>query len=279
MGMRIWHQSMAVLRDVPEYTEALRKRLPTIVRPDTEVVMHGLAVGTMDNANYPKEDLSSAYLMMVHGNQWIAAGLDAQAQGFDAMVLATLGNPMLREIRSLIDIPAVGFGDVSFRMASMYGHRFGLMFFNTVREGFWRDNIRSMGLAESFSGIMHAGVSFQDVVGAHADEKLRADVIKRVKASGERMVKEMGVNVIVPGEMPLNLLLANEKVSSIAGATVVDGLALSFKMAELMVDLKRTTGMMASRSGWGHAQPDMGRVEQVQAFYGLDKLRGRLASE
>jgi Asp/Glu/hydantoin racemase len=279
MAMRIWHQSMAVLRDVPEYTAALSKRLPTIVRPDTEVVMHGLAVGTMDHANYPKADLASAYLMYAHGNQFIAAGLDAQAQGFDAMVLATLGNPMLHEIRSLVDIPVVGYGDVSFRLAALYGKRFGLMFFNTVREGFWREYFRVNGLSEAFAGIVPAGVSFQDVVAAHADDKKRDEVIGQIRVTGERMVSELGVNVIVPGEMPLNLLLANAKVAEIAGATVIDGLALSFKTAEMMVDLRRTTGMIQSRAGWGHAKPDAGRLAQVQQFYGLDKLRGRLSTE
>lgn len=279
MGMRIWHQSMAVLKDVPEYTAALGKRLPTIVRPDTEVVMHGLAVGTMDNAHYPKEDLSSAYLMYAHGNQFIAAGLDAQEQGFDAIVLATLGSPMLQEIRSLIDIPVVGYGDVSFRLASLYGRRFGLMFFNTVREGFWREYFRINGLSESFGGIAPAGVTFQDVVAAHADERKRDEVIRTISATAERMVNELGINVIVPGEMPLNLLLANAKVASIAGATIIDGLALSFKTAEMMVELQRTTGMIQSRAGWGHNSPSKGRVDQVQAFYGLDRLRGRMSTE
>ena len=276
--MRIWHQSMAVLRDVPNYVEALRRRLPRIVRPDTEVVLHGLAHGTMDT-DYPKEDLGSSYLNYVHGNQWIAAGLDAQEQGFDAMVLATIANPMIREIRTLIDIPAVGYGDTAFRLAALYGQRFGILFFNSVREGFWPDHVRNMGLAESFVGVMLAGVSFHDVVEAHGNKARSAEVVAQVVATGERMVKEMGANVLVPGEMPLNLLLAESGVSNIAGATVIDGLAITFKTAEMMVDLRRSSGMMQSRAGWGHKAPDARRVAQVQAFYGLDKLRGRLASD
>ena len=279
MGMKIWHQSMAVLRDVPNYTAALHRRLPHIVRPDTEVVMHGLAHGTMDKSNYPKEDLGSTYLNWVHGNQWIAAAQDAEAQGYDAIVLATIANPMLREMRTLVDIPAVGYGDTAFRMAALYGKRFGLLFFNSVREGFWPDHIAALGVADAFSGVMLAGVTFHEVVAAHGDKAVRAKVVERVIETGERMVKELGANVIVPGEMPLNLLLADAGVSSIAGATVIDGLALSFKMAEMMVDLRRTSGMMSSRAGWGHNQPDKQRVAQVQEFYGLDKIRGRLASD
>ena len=241
--------------------------------------MHGLAHGTMDNATFPKEDLGSTYLNWVHGNQWIAAAQDAEAQGYDAIVLATIANPMLREMRTLVDIPAVGYGDTAFRMAALYGKRFGLLFFNSMREGFWPDHIAALGLADAFVGVRLAGVDFHEVVAAHGDQDGRAKVLERIVASGERMVKELGANVIVPGEMPLNLLLADAGISSIAGATVIDGLALSFKTAEMMVDLKRTSGMIASRAGWGHNAPDKKRVAQVQEFYGLDKIRGRLASD
>ncbi len=278
MGMRIWHQSMAVLRDVPTYATALQRRLPDIVRSDTEVVLHGLAHGTMDT-DYPKEDLGSSYLNFVHGNQWIAAGLDAEEQGFDAMVLATITNPMIREIRALTNIPIIGYGDTVFRMAPFYGQRFGLLFFNSVREGFWVDYIRSLGLDSSFAGIMLAGASFHEVVEAHGDEEKRASVVEKIVESGERLIKETGANVIVPGEMPLNLLLADAGVSNIGGATVINGLATTFKMAEMMVDLHRSTGMIQSRRGWGHNPPNKERVKQVQEFYGLDKLRGRLASD
>ena len=278
MGMRIWHQSMAVLRDVPHYVEAVRRRLGEVLRPDTEVVLHGLAHGTMDT-DYPKEDLGSSYLNYVHGNQWVAAGLDAQAQGYDAFALATIASPMMHEIRTLVDIPVVGYGDTAFRLAALYGKRFGILFFNSVREGFWPDYVRNMGIGEAFSGVMLAGVSFHDVVNAHGDKKRTAEVVAQVVATGERMVKELGANGIVPGEMPLNLLLADAGFSSIAGATVIDGLTLTFKTAEMMVDLRRTSGMMQSRAGWGHNAPNPKRVAQVQAFYGLDKLRGRLASE
>ena len=50
-------------------------------------------------------------------------------------------------------------------------------------------------------------------------------------------MRETGADVIVPGELPLNLLLTGAGVQNIAGATVIDGLATVFKFAELLVDL------------------------------------------
>jgi allantoin racemase len=269
---------MTVLGDLPAYAAALRERINNVVRSDTEVVLHGFVPGTF-KANYPGPDIATSYLYWLHGNQWIAAGLEAERQGFDAMVLASLPGPMLREIRTLVDIPVVGYGDTAFRLAGLYGRRFGLVFFNTEREEFWPDYIRNIGLAESFAGIRPAGVTFQEVAAALGDPAERDRVIARVQETVERMVRELNVDVIIPGEMPLNLLLATAGVSAIGGATVVDGLALTFKTAEMMVELKRGSGMMQSRRGWFHGAPDRARVAEALEFYGLDTLGAKIPGE
>jgi hypothetical protein len=76
----------------------------------------------------------------------------------------------------------------------------------------------------------------------------------------------------------LNLLLAGAGVQNIAGATVIDGLATVFKFAELLVDLRRLSGMKPSRRGFYHAAPDLARFEQVLEFYGVQDLGKRIPS-
>lgn len=273
--MRIWHQSMTVLADLPAYAASLHDRIRRIVRPDTDVVLHGFIPGSFP-ANYPGPDIAFSYPYWLHNNQWIAAGLEADRQGYDAMVLASMPSPMLREIRTLIDIPVVGYGDTAFRMAGLYGRRFGMLFFNTERLDFWPDFIRNMGLQDAFVGIHPAGVTFQEVAAAHGDPALRPDVLARVQQAAERMVRDCGADVLIPGEMPLNLLLADAGISQIAGATVIDGLATTFKMAETMVDLRRISGMQQSRHGWFHAAPPRPRVQELLDFYGLTTLGARI---
>jgi hypothetical protein len=119
-------------------------------------------------------------------------------------------------------------------------------------------------------------VTFDDVVGAHVDPSKRPGVVERIVASGEKLALEAGADVIVPGEMPMNLLLAQAGVHHIGGATVIDGIATCFKMAETLVSLKRLAGMTPSRRGYFHAPPDRARVEQVLEFYGLAGLGKRI---
>ena len=49
MSMKIWHQSFTTLARVPEYNEKLRAHIKKVVRPDTEVVVHGTHAGTHDH--------------------------------------------------------------------------------------------------------------------------------------------------------------------------------------------------------------------------------------
>jgi hypothetical protein len=102
--------------------------------------------------------------------------------------------------------------------------------------------------------------------------------VARIVAQGEKLVRETGADVIVPGELPLNLLLTGAGVREIAGATVIDGIATSFKFAEMLVDLRRLSGMKPSRHGWFHAAPDPQRYEQVLEFYGVQNLGARIPS-
>ena len=52
---------------------------------------------------------------------------------------------------------------------------------------------------------------------------------------------------------------------------LIDSLAVTLKMAEMMVDLKASTGLAPSRRGWSNAAPPRERVKQVLEFYGLGK--------
>jgi Asp/Glu/hydantoin racemase len=275
--MRIWHQSFTVLQDLPAYEQGLKKRIGEVVRPGTEVVLHGQIPGTY-SSDYPGSDLAHGVLYWLHGLQWIAAAREAQSQGFDAMVLASIAGPMAREIRTIVDIPVVGYGEAAFNLAGLYGRRAGMLFFIKERLDFWPEQIRHWGLTERFAGIEHAGVTFKDVLAAHTQEERMDEVVGKIIEQGEKLVRETGADVIVPGEMPMNLLLAKAGVTQIAGATVIDGIAASFKVAELLVDLRQLSGMKPSNHGYFHQSPDRGRFEQVLKFYGLTELGKRIPS-
>jgi len=276
--MKIWHQSFTVLQDLPPYREALRARIARVVRPDTEVVLHGQIPGTYPS-DYPGTDIKYSFLSWIHGLQWVAAAREAQRQGFDAMVLASLPSPMIRDIRTLVEIPVVGYGETALHLSALYGRKVGMLFFNTERKDFWLEQMRLWGVAERFAGIAPAGVTFRQVADALAQPERRRAVVDAIIASGEKLARDADADVIVPGEMPMNLLLAEEGVHYIGGATVIDGIATCFKMAETLVDLKNLAGMSPSRRGFFHDRPELARVEDVLRFYGLQDLGSRIRED
>jgi hypothetical protein len=120
MSIRIWHQSFTVLSDLGAYDEALRAHFRKVARPGTQIHMHGMLPGTYRN-NYPGDDIKYSALQYLHGLQFMAAGINAQDQGFDAYAISTLPEPALKETRSLLDIPVVGYGESAMLTACMLG--------------------------------------------------------------------------------------------------------------------------------------------------------------
>jgi allantoin racemase len=269
MGMRIWHQSFTVLSDLPAYAEAMRVHAGKVVRPDTEVVWHGQLSGTYPG-NYPGDDIGYGYLFGMHGNQWIAAGRQAEKEGFDAYAMCTLPNPMLREVRALVNIPVVGLGEAVFHLATMYGQRFGVLLFIDRMVPLYREQVERYGLASRCAAIRASGLGFRDVLAGYSDP---AAVIERFKEAARTMIRDDGADVIIPGEVPLSMLLASNGVTRVDDVPVMDTLACSLKMAELMVDLARATGIKHSRHGFFNSVPSDARVDDVQKFYGVDRLR------
>ncbi len=278
MSLRIWHQSFTVLGDVPVYREALAQRVSEIVRPGTIVDLHGQIPGTFP-ADYPGTDLAYNFLYWLHGIQWVAAAREAERQGYDAMVLASMSDPMLREIRTIVDIPVVGYGESVFNYAGYYGRRIGMLVFIAERKESWPERIRQWGMQERFAGVMPAGVTFKEVVAAYSDPVRCKAVLATVAESAERLIRETGADLILPAEMPLNLLLAREKVSSLGSATVLDGLATCLSAAESVADLQKSSGMSPSARGFFNVRPDKARVQQALEFYGLADLGRRIPKD
>lgn len=264
--MKIWHQSFTVLDDLPAYREAIENHIRRVVEPETEVVLHSMRPGTY-SSNYPGTDIAHAALYALHTHQWIANAVEAQDQGFDAYALCTLPNPMIREIRSIVDMPVVGYGEATFHLACQLGHRFGVLLFIDRMTPLYQEQMGIYGLADRCTGIRPVGFTFHDVLAAWDEPSA---LIRRFEEAAGRLV-EAGADVIVPGEMPLNVLLAMRGVHHVQGVPILDGLAITLKQCEMLASLKRSVGLSQSRHGWMNAKPDRARVDQVLQFYGLRK--------
>ncbi|MCG7200272.1 aspartate/glutamate racemase family protein [Marinobacter pelagius] len=264
MTVRIWHQSFTVLSDLGAYDRALQAHFRKVARPGTEIHMHGMKPGTY-RSNYPGDDIKHAALQYLHGLQFMANGLTAEAEGYDAYAISTLPEPALREVRSLLNIPVVGYGESAMFTACLLGRRFGVLVFIDELAELVEENARCHGLADRLAGVRHVGFRFADVLAAFEDP---SELIDRFKSAARELIRS-GAEVIIPGEAPLNVLLASNGINEVDGVPVLDSLGAWIKQAEAMVDLQRANGTRTCNTGYFSATPDSDRVREIFDFYGL----------
>jgi allantoin racemase len=260
--MRIWHQSFIVLEDAPAYTDRVRQHIDRVKHPGTVVDLHGPVPGTY-STDYPGVDLGYSFLFGMHSLQWPANAVVAQREGYDAFALCTIIDPMYREIKTIVDIPVVAAGEICFHVASMHGQRFGLMLFMDRVIPRYAQLIEWAGLTGRCAGIRQSGLQFSDVAKGFDHP---GPVIDRFRETARGMIAA-GADVIIPGEIPMNVLLAAEGVNRVDDVPVIDCLGVTIKMTEMMVELRASTGLAHSRHGWHNAAPPAARVAQVMDFY------------
>lgn len=264
MSIRIWHQSFTVLSDLAAYDEALRAHFRRVSQPDTVIDMHGMREGTY-RTNYPGDDIKHAGFQFLHSIQFMQGAVLAERQGYDAYALSTLPEPGLHDIRTLVSIPVIGYGESAARAAVGDGRKFGALVFIPELAELYCANVRRHGLGCRLVGAGDVGFRFTDVLAAFD----RPDaLIDKFRASARGLIAQ-GAEAIVPGEAPLNVLLAMNGVTEVDGVPVIDSLAAWVRAAEEAV-LVRRAGRPAERSGYFGAAVDPVRRDEILQFYGLD---------
>lgn len=266
MPMRIWHHSFTVLENLPAYANGLAEHFRKLARPDTEVVMHGMHPDTY-LTNYPGNDIRYSYFQTLHSQQFVLGALEAERQGFDAFALMTLPEPSIEDIRALVDIPVVGYGESAMMTSVLVGRRCGVLLFIREMIPTIERNASRIGLGDRFIGAYDVGFTFNDVLAAYDTAD---DLLGRFREAARRLIAQ-GADAIIPGEAPLCLLLARHGVSEVDGVPVIDALAATIKTAEMAVDLRRSTGLAPAKRGYFGAKPPRERVEELLGFYGIKR--------
>ena len=268
--MKIWHQSFTTLARVPEYNEKLRAHIRKVVRPDTEVVVHGTHAGTHDHrpGAGPSTDVGYAYMQALHAHQFAYAAVLAEEAGYDAFTLGTIPEPGIRETRSLVSIPVVGYGECAMSLAGHLGQKFGVLLFIKEMIPMIESNVARMGLTSRCAAIRYVGFPSSAVL---PTKDAPAEVLDIFFENARRLISD-GADVIIPGEAPLSLLLHGAGINRVDDVPVIEAVAATLKTAELLVDMKRQLGVWRSTRGYYQEIPPRERVKELTELYGISKL-------
>jgi Asp/Glu/hydantoin racemase len=271
MAIRIWHQSFTVLEKLPAYADALAQHFKRVARPDTEVVLHGMHKDTY-LTNYPGNDIQYSYFQTLHSQQFVVAAIEAEQQGYDAFAIMTLPEPSIEDVRAIVDIPVVGYGESAMLASALVSRRCGVLLFIREMVPMIDRNVQRIGLGDRFLGAHDVGFTFNDVLAAYDQPD---ELLGRFRDSARALIAR-GADAIIPGEAPLCVLLARHGVTDVDGVPIIDSLAATIKMAELSVDLRRTSGFKPCKNGYFTAKPPRERVIELLDFYGIrPRLQGR----
>jgi allantoin racemase len=81
------------------------------------------------------------------------AGIEAEAEGYDAVCIDTMSDSALNALRSVLDIPVIAPARASYHLALMLGNRFSIIAQLDAWEHMYRKTLQEYGLADRCASI------------------------------------------------------------------------------------------------------------------------------
>lgn len=181
--------------------------------------------------------------------QSIAGIVEAEREGFDAVLVGHFQDAGLFEARTAVDIPVVGHGEASMHQACMLGGRVGIVSIDPVYLPWHHEQIRRYGLESRVVDVRCMQITPDEAVAAYDDPAGYEAIKKMFLDAAQAMVRESGVEVVMSAGGLFALLSATDTDLQLDGAMIANPTYLAVRQAELAVSVARATGMPVSRGG------------------------------
>lgn len=226
-----------------------KKNFDLVKRPDTEIYSKFCDWGIigMEGFFYPAIDTLNAQAVL-------QACLTAEQEGYDGILITCYGDPMLDQIRSLVNIPVVSIGESTQYLAAMMAKKFGLVVISehNIYESWHK--VEKLGLKNYCAGIEATTEppEKQPLALINASEAIESFI-----STGRKLIKQ-GAELLIPccGLMSPALRLAPgceeqfpNGLTNIDGVPIMDVMSASLQMLESFVTLKQAGSSWISRSG------------------------------
>ncbi len=235
---KIWFQGATDKVHMAPYIAKVEAHLKSILEPQFEASFHTTS---------PPATTTHAITEFRIARNLIRNALEAEKQGYDAMVITHFQDAGLAEVKSVVDIPVIGLGETTLMHSLTLGRKLGLVTINPVFIPWHEDQVIRYGLQQRVVGVRAVKATVKDFIDAFASE----EAFNRLKPLWERecrILLDAGADVIVPaGGLPM-MLFSGE----FEGAPVVNGVTLVAKTAEMAIKLRKQ-GMfkVSRRSNYG----------------------------
>ena len=208
--------------------------------PEFEAVKWGAALG------------DSFHDMLLMDWTVFQAGIDAEDQGYAAVIVDTVSDSGVRALRSRLTIPVIGPGEAAFHTAMLLGKTFSVLtmwpqwfplYEKTLGEyGLW-DRVASLRSIDTRPDVTELLAGKEEII----FEKLRAEAMLAI---------EDGADVIVLGSTTMHQSAAY--LASVLPVPVINPGVVAWKTAEMLVTLGLSHSKMAFPS------PEVGKDADIR---------------
>jgi allantoin racemase len=254
MAMKIWWQDIypetdQFKREFPDLDARLHQKayenllagLKTVARKNTHVEIH--------HVRHSSYYVGLAYYEMLN-NVWLIEGIiEAEKQGYDAVIIGCGNDPGLIEAREAVDIPVIGVTEAAMFLACTLGHKFGLITVGKSLVPFCERSIRNSGLSCRAIPNIRVFDMGENPIDTLYRMMVDATIINPRFENLCREAIAEGAEVIIPAccaLSPATSLLGYKEVPE-TGVPVIDVTQAAVKLAETRVDLKRSIGLGKSQ--------------------------------
>lgn len=182
------------------------------------------------------------------------AGLDAQAEGYDAVCIDTVSDSGVAALRSILDIPVIAAGRAMFLTALMLGRKFGIVTMWEDWFGLYERTLKDMQMVDRCAGMRAAGVKpdNRNLLGG------KDEVLPLLLEAATKLIEIDGADVILLGSTTMHE--AHGYLAEHLPVPVINGGPLSYQIAEAMTAL----GLTQSRRAY--PRPHVPKPEMVKAM-------------
>ena len=220
--------------------------------------MRGVAAGTT-NLRFKVFDF-------LNNRALLESVLTAQEEGFDAVALGCFLDPVLDELKELVDIPLLSLGECGLHVAAMLGRRVALLSHTaSLNTKFHGDLVHKYGLAPQAGPMVGFELPFAELEAGLAGNAEAC--LARIRAAGREAIAQ-GADVIVLACGLMNLVAIRNGLTEIDRVPVLDISGVLLKLTEAMVVLRRTSGVRIGRTGY-FERPESAEIERVLGVYGV----------
>ncbi len=271
MGLKILWQDIHTeqlfdMTDLAILWEGIEKGFGKVARPDTEITLsHVEKTGLV--MYYP-------YFELLNNTMMVDKVINAEREGYDAAVMGCFGDPGLQQARGVVDMPVTGVGESGMLMAQMLGNKFATVTAGPGWVPLIEANMRRYGFGER--AVKNTPVRQFDLEGRmpalfDAFRGKPEELVALFEAEALKCVED-GADVVIAGCNYVAFAFSHIGYREVAdtGVPVVDPAAAAIKLAEVLADLRRTTGLTKSKCATGsYATPPRDLLDMVRKDFGF----------